>query len=102
MTQVAEPASSADTSLPTVGHWIGGRRVHGASGRQGPVFNPATGAQEKWVDFASEDEIAAAVAAAKAAFPVWRATSLSKRTEILFRIRNLVDQHRREIAALLT
>src|SRR5215211_105460 len=102
MTQVAEPASSADTSLPTVGHWIGGRRVQGASGRQGPVFNPATGAQEKWVDFASEDEIAAAVAAAKAAFPAWRATSLSKRTEIMFRIRNLVDQHRAEIAAHLT
>ena len=38
----------------------------------------------------------------KAAFPAWRATSLSKRTEILFKIRNLVDHHRRDIAALLT
>ena len=42
------------------------------------------------------------MAAAKAAFPGWRATSLSKRTEILFKIRNLVDHHRRDIAALLT
>ena len=42
------------------------------------------------------------MAAAKAAFPGWRATSLSKRTEILFQIRNLVDHHRRDIAALLT
>ena len=40
--------------------------------------------------------------AAAAAFPAWRATSLSKRTEIMFRIRNLVDQHRADIAALLT
>ena len=56
----------------------------------------------KHVDFASADEVAAAVAAAKAAFPGWRATSLSKRTDIMFRIRNLVEQHRKEIAALLT
>jgi malonate-semialdehyde dehydrogenase (acetylating)/methylmalonate-semialdehyde dehydrogenase len=54
------------------------------------------------VDFASAEEVDAAVAAAKAAYPGWRATSLSKRTDILFRIRNLVDHHRRDIAAFLT
>jgi malonate-semialdehyde dehydrogenase (acetylating)/methylmalonate-semialdehyde dehydrogenase len=102
MTQLAEPAGSASTSLPVIGHWIGGEAVAGASGRRGPVFNPATGAQEKWVDFASTAELDVAVAAAKAAFPAWRATSLSKRTDILFRIRNLVDQRRNELAALLT
>jgi malonate-semialdehyde dehydrogenase (acetylating) / methylmalonate-semialdehyde dehydrogenase len=102
MTQLAEPAGSASTSLPTIGHWIGGRHVQGTSGRQGPVFNPATGVQAKWVDFASQEELDAAVATAKAAFPAWRSTSLSKRTEILFRIRHLVDHHRKDIAALLT
>ena len=102
MTQLAEPAGSASTSLPVIGHWIGGAPVAGASGRRGPVFNPATGIQDKWVDFASTEELDAAVAAAKAAFPAWRATSLSKRTEILFRIRNLVDARRKELAAHLT
>ncbi len=48
------------------------------------------------------EEVDAAVAAARAAFPAWRATSLSKRTEIMFRIRNLVETHRRELAAHLT
>ncbi len=66
------------------------------------MFDPATGAQAKWVDFASPGEVDAAVAAAGAAFPAWRALSLSKRTEILFRIRNLVEQHRKELAAYLT
>jgi len=47
-------------------------------------------------------EVDAAVKAARAAFPAWRATSLSKRTEILFRIRNLVEAHRADIAGLLT
>src|SRR5439155_10965147 len=48
------------------------------------------------------DEVNAAVQAAKAAFTAWRATSISKRTEILYRMRNLVDQHRAEVAAYLT
>jgi len=66
------------------------------------VYNPATGEVARQVDFASVEEVDAAVAAAKAAFPAWRATSISRRTEIMFRIRNLVDAHREEIAAHLT
>src|SRR4051812_48066913 len=105
MTEIAErpiDMTQPGEDLGRVSHWIGGRLVEGTSGRRGPVFNPATGRQEKWVDFASVDDVDAAVAAARAAFPGWRATSLSKRTEILFRMRNLVDQHRKEIAAFLT
>ncbi|HEY8134988.1 MAG TPA: CoA-acylating methylmalonate-semialdehyde dehydrogenase [Candidatus Limnocylindrales bacterium] len=105
MTQTADrpiETAPADAELGRVSHWIGGRIVEGTSGRHGPVFDPATGRQAKWVDFASVDEVDAAVAAAANAFPAWRATSLSKRTEIMFKIRNLVDQRRKEIAALLT
>ena len=105
MTQVADPAAASTTppaSPGRVSHWIGGAIVAGTSGREGPVFDPATGVITKYVDFASADELGAAVAGAKAAFPAWRATSLSKRTDILFRIRNLVEQHRHELAAHLT
>jgi malonate-semialdehyde dehydrogenase (acetylating)/methylmalonate-semialdehyde dehydrogenase len=104
MTQVAEPMSerAGGATGAVVPHWIGGGRVAGTSGRRGPVFNPATGEVAREVDFATIDEVDAAVAAARAAFPAWRATSLSKRTEIMFRIRNLVETHRREIAAHLT
>jgi malonate-semialdehyde dehydrogenase (acetylating) / methylmalonate-semialdehyde dehydrogenase len=105
MTEIAErPIETADAGaeLGRVTHWIGGQLIEGASGRRGPVYDPATGRQAKWVDFASVEEVDKAVAAAAAAFPEWRATSLSKRTEIMFRIRNLVDQRRKEIAALLT
>src|ERR1700741_4968037 len=108
MTQVAEPGSARaqgegqPVSGGAVHHWINGRLVEGASGRRGPVFDPATGRLAREVDFASVEEVGAAVTAAKAAFPGWRATSISKRTEILFRIRNLVDTHRKELAARLT
>jgi malonate-semialdehyde dehydrogenase (acetylating)/methylmalonate-semialdehyde dehydrogenase len=103
MTQVAEPRAEKDAAdLERVNHWIGGKRVAGTSGRSGPVYNPATGELAREVDFASADEVDEAVRVATEAFPAWRATSLSRRTEILFRIRNLVDQHRHEIAAHLT
>ena len=104
MTQVAEPgAVRSDAPIPgRVSHWIDGRSVAGTSGREGAVFDPATGQLTRHVDFASVEELDAAVAAARAAFPGWRATSLSKRTEVMFRIRNLVEQHRHELAAHLT
>ena len=103
MTQIAEPTpASAPPTRERVNHWIGGRRVAGTSGRTGPVYNPATGEVAREVDFASVEEVDAAVRTAREAFPAWRATSLSRRTEIMFRIRNLVDEHRRDIAAFLT
>lgn len=98
----ATPSGSAGTIPDRVSHWIGGQTVVGTSGREGPVYDPATGAITKYVDFASASELGAAVAEAKAAFPAWRSTSLSKRTDIMFRIRNLVEQHRHELAAHLT
>src|SRR5258708_38606310 len=103
MTQVAEPGTSRSAvTTERIHHWIGGRSVAGTSGRLGPVYDPATGRLAREVDFASSEEVDAAARVAAAAFPAWRATSLSKRTEIMFRVRNLVDQHRADIAAHLT
>src|SRR5439155_1220005 len=68
----------------------------------GPVFNPALGVQTGEVDFASAEEIDRAVQAAKRAFESWRTVSLSRRTELFFRIRKLFDEHREDIARFLT
>ncbi len=102
MTQLAEHPASAPSDTPRVSHWIGSAIVPSTSGRSGAVYDPATGREVRRVDFASVAEVDQAVAAAKAAYPAWRATSISKRTEIMFRIRNLVDARRSELAALLT
>ncbi|HEX9258222.1 MAG TPA: CoA-acylating methylmalonate-semialdehyde dehydrogenase [Acidimicrobiales bacterium] len=85
-----------------INHWINGKIVPGESGRSGPVFNPATGQQQAEVDFASVAEVDAAVAAAAEAFVTWRAASLAKRSEVMFKLRELVDANRKEIASLLT
>ncbi|HYL40040.1 MAG TPA: CoA-acylating methylmalonate-semialdehyde dehydrogenase, partial [Candidatus Binatus sp.] len=103
MTQVAQPETAPPgRSRETLGHWIGGRRVASSSGRRGPVYDPVTGAVAREVAFASVDEVDAAVAAARAAFPAWRSTSLSRRTEIMFRIRNVIEARRDDVAAHLT
>ncbi len=88
--------------MERISHFIGGRTVSSISGRRGPVYNPATGVQTHEVDFASPQEVQAAVSAAREAFPTWRATSLSRRAEILFSVRAALDAHRREIAELTT
>ena len=85
-----------------ISHWIDGRVVASTSGNSAAVYDPATGEQTGAVDLATVDEVDAAVAAASAAFPAWRATSLSQRAEVMFRLRELVDANRKEIAALLT
>jgi malonate-semialdehyde dehydrogenase (acetylating)/methylmalonate-semialdehyde dehydrogenase len=85
-----------------ISHWIDGKVVESTSGRSAPVYDPALGEQSGAVDLASVAEVDAAVASAHAAFPEWRATSLSRRAEIMFRLRELVDANRKEIASLLT
>jgi malonate-semialdehyde dehydrogenase (acetylating)/methylmalonate-semialdehyde dehydrogenase len=102
MTEVAAPPAEQARDLKRISHWIGGRFVEGTSGRSGPVYNPAQGVQTGVVDFASAEEVDRAVQAAKEAFPAWRATSLSKKSAILFRIRELVHEHSDDIARLLT
>ena len=80
-------------------HWIDGKVVASSSGRTAPVYNPALGEQSGTVALASVEEVDAAVAGAKAAAPGWRSTSLSRRAEVLFRMRELVDANRKEIAS---
>jgi malonate-semialdehyde dehydrogenase (acetylating)/methylmalonate-semialdehyde dehydrogenase len=98
MTEVIE----APAAVKPIHHWIGGRSVPGESGRSGPVYNPATGEQTGAVDFATVEEVDAAVAAAKEAFVSWRSVSLSKRLDLFFKIRHLVYEHREDMARILT
>src|ERR687888_262401 len=102
MTEVATPPIGQEQEVRRITHWIGGRAVPGESGRSGPVYNPATGQQTGAVDFATVEEVDRAVRTAKEAFPAWRALSLSRRTELFFRIRDLVHERRDEFARILT
>jgi malonate-semialdehyde dehydrogenase (acetylating)/methylmalonate-semialdehyde dehydrogenase len=88
--------------MERISHWIGGKLVPGESGRTFPVYDPATGVQTHEADLASVEEVDAAVGAASEAFPEWRATSLSKRADIMFRIRDLLDAHRADLGRIVS
>jgi len=82
-------------------HWIDGARTAGTSTRTAPVFNPATGEQTAQVHLATPNDVDLAVASAAEAFEDWRTASLSKRVNILFRYRELIDRHRADLAKLV-
>ncbi len=84
-----------------ISHWIGGRVVKGTSGRRGPVFNPATAERTGEVDLASAAEVDAAVESAAGVAREWADSTLSARSEILFRFHHLVKTRRDEIARLV-
>jgi malonate-semialdehyde dehydrogenase (acetylating)/methylmalonate-semialdehyde dehydrogenase len=85
-----------------IAHWIGGAEYAGTSGRVGPVFNPATGEQTAEVALASAAVVAHAVAVAKEAGKGWRAASLSRRSAVLFKFRELLAERQGELAAIIT
>jgi malonate-semialdehyde dehydrogenase (acetylating)/methylmalonate-semialdehyde dehydrogenase len=87
--------------VETVGHFINGRRVSG-SGRSQDVFNPATGGVVRQVALADRGTVEGAIAAAEAAFPAWRDTPPLKRARIMFRFKQLLEQHADRITALIT
>ena len=91
------PAGYPD-NIRITGAYINGKIIAGASGRYGEVFNPATGKVNSLVAFASQEEVNQAVAAAAAAFPNWANTPPLRRARILFRFKELLEQHGDELA----
>jgi malonate-semialdehyde dehydrogenase (acetylating)/methylmalonate-semialdehyde dehydrogenase len=95
-------SESAKLSVQQLGHYIGGTPVAATGGRFKDVFNPATGQVSGSVALASVEEVDAAVQAAKAAFPAWSETAPIKRARILFKFKELLNQHHDELAMLIT
>ncbi len=87
--------------MQRIGHLVAGGAA-GSFDRVGPVFDPATGRQSGEVALADDAEVDAAVAAARTAARDWSRTSLARRTDLLFALRRVLDDHRDELAAALT
>ncbi|MEI6039135.1 MAG: CoA-acylating methylmalonate-semialdehyde dehydrogenase [Actinomycetes bacterium] len=90
------------TQIKEIKHWINGSIYAGESGRQGDVYNPATGELSAKVNFASEATVDHAVAIATEAFATWRHSSLTKRTQVMFAFRELMNINKSKIAELIT
>ncbi|WP_201517854.1 CoA-acylating methylmalonate-semialdehyde dehydrogenase [Gulosibacter hominis] len=90
------------TALPTIPHWIEGAEVVADDARTAPVFDPALGREIRRAALASETEVDRAVETAHTAYLTWRNVSLAKRTAILFRFRELLNERKGELAEIIT
>ncbi|MEO5651208.1 MAG: CoA-acylating methylmalonate-semialdehyde dehydrogenase [Marmoricola sp.] len=83
-------------------HWIDGGAWTGDPERVGDVHNPATGEVSRQVAFASAEVVDAAVGAADKAAKKWGSTSLTKRTQVMFALREVLNRRKGELAAIIT
>jgi len=88
--------------MSEITHWINGKSFDDSAKRHGEIFNPATGEVSKKVAFGTAATVDAAVKAATDAFTEWRHSSLTKRVNVLFAFRELVNTNKEKIAALIT
>jgi malonate-semialdehyde dehydrogenase (acetylating) / methylmalonate-semialdehyde dehydrogenase len=88
--------------MTTVMHFINGKQVANSSPRTGNVFNPAKGEITKQVTLAETQDAKTAIQAAADAYPAWRDTSLTKRQQIMFNFREILNANKEELAAIVT
>ncbi len=85
-----------------VRNYVGGGWREASAAETLPVMNPASGAELGRVPLSNGRDVDAAVQAAKAAFPMWRATPSPVRARVLFRLKALLEEHKEELARTLT
>ena len=90
------------SKIEQLGHYVDGKRVAGRSARTAPVYNPALGVATSEVALASSRETQAAIASARAALEEWSEMPPLRRARVMFRYRDLVEQHADELAAIIT
>ncbi|MFD0880976.1 aldehyde dehydrogenase family protein, partial [Variovorax dokdonensis] len=89
-------------SIANIDHFIAGQVAANSSARTQDVTNPASGRVTAKVALAEKADVAAAVAAAQAAFPAWADTPPIRRARVMFKFLELLNQHRDELAHLIT
>ena len=107
MTTITDPEAVPAAQEPAITggvlpHWKDGAPFAGESDRTAPVYDPATGQVTKQVALASRADADAVIASAAAAFPKWRDMSLARRTQVLFRFRELLNARKHEAAEIIT
>jgi malonate-semialdehyde dehydrogenase (acetylating)/methylmalonate-semialdehyde dehydrogenase len=88
--------------VDVIGHWIQGRRVVGPSGRRGPVYDPAVGRPIAEVSLASTAEVDDVVKSAVDASLDWAQSSLGRRADLMFRLRELIVRNQEDLARTVT
>ncbi|AGG65498.1 CoA-acylating methylmalonate-semialdehyde dehydrogenase [Corynebacterium callunae] len=100
-TSESPATANATAQPPIIGHIINGQ-PHTESEHFSKVFNPATGQVTGHLALATTETVAAAIAAAQAAAPSWRATGLAKRAAVMFKLHEIITSRRDELALIIS
>src|SRR5512142_3471338 len=92
----------SEAAMREIGHFIGGKRFSGTSGRYGDIFDPNTGEVQARVALAKRSEVEHAIANAAAAQPAWAATNPQRRARVMFKFLELVQREYDSLAQLLS
>jgi len=98
----ASKSVTSNEELPVLSHWIDGAESLSSGDRTAPVYDPARGIETKRVALANASDIETAISSAHKAFPAWRDLSITKRQQILFRVRELLNERKGELAQIIT
>ena len=88
--------------MKTIPHLIAGELHAGQGSRFADVYNPALGEVIARVPLANDDDIQAAVAAARRAFPAWAETSPLKRARVMFKFKALLEDNAQKLAEIIS
>ena len=89
------------STTPVIGHYLNGQVQDSGAERFSNVFNPATGAVQARVALASQQTVDEAVASALKAFPAWSEQSSLRRARVMFKFKQLLDEHHDELAEII-
>src|SRR5215211_3608959 len=101
MTATATAPAYINASTNTLRNYVGGRWVDAHPNGTQEVRNPATDEVLAITPLSGAAEVDAAVQAAEAAFPAWRATPPAERARYFFKLRQLLEENRDELARLI-
>ena len=88
--------------MTTISHWIDGAVRASTGEATQAVYNPATGETIAQLELGSVADVDTAVASAAAAYKKWSQFSLSKRTAVLFKFRELLAAGTDELAVIVS
>jgi malonate-semialdehyde dehydrogenase (acetylating)/methylmalonate-semialdehyde dehydrogenase len=99
---VNDRTRDARAGVETLPNYIGGRWIPSRANETLDVHNPARGEVIARTPLSTGEDVDAAAAAAKKAFPAWRDTPPNKRAQSLFKFKAQLEEHFEELARIVT
>ena len=88
-------------SVEKFNYFVNGEYKESKTEKYNEVYNPSTGEVEGLVPCCTEEEVIEAIQAAKDAFPAWSNTPVIKRSQVLYKIRQLIEENLEELTLLV-